>query len=266
MTVVPLLLAAAAAVLLWPAPQAHRRLEELCGRADRGSRRRTDPWLTVWALPAGALIVFGVAPGVAGALVAGAITRQRRQTRRDAARDRDMGELIAALGVMGAELSVGAPVVQACRAAASDLLQSGSSGPVADELARMAARAELGGDPGPPPSTASNPVRRLAQAWAMSLEFGLPIGEVLAALRSDLLSRQDFAARTRAGLAGPRATAAVLAGLPMLGLVLGQAMGADPARVLLGTGTGGVLLVIGTLLAVAGLAWAGRITNRAVAP
>jgi len=257
-----LLVAVAALLVLWPIPESQRRLERLVGVGGRPVRRRVDPWQLIWALPVVGVVGFGPAPGIAGAMVAGLVTRQRRRGVRDAERDRDVRELIAALAVMGAELSVGAPVVGACRAAASELASADDGGPVGPELALMAARAELGGDPGP--AAHSGAVRRLAEAWSTSLRFGLPVGDVLAALRADLVARQDFAARTKAGLAGPRATAAVLAGLPILGLLLGEAMGAGPIGVLLHTGIGGVLLVVGTGLSVGGVLWSGRITDKVV--
>ncbi|MGB3303950.1 MAG: type II secretion system F family protein, partial [Gordonia sp. (in: high G+C Gram-positive bacteria)] len=222
MTVGIALIAIAGTILLWPVPEATRRLQRLVEH--RGpARPPADPVVAIWLLPAVAATVFGPAAAIAGTLIAALVTQQRRKARRDAAHHRDIADLIAALGVMGTELSVGAPVSTACRAAATELA-GGGEGSVARELARMAARAELGGDPGGGVGV-DGPVRRLAQAWTTSLHFGLPMGDMLAALRADLVARQDFAARTRAGMAGPRATAVVLAGLPVLGLALGQAMG-----------------------------------------
>ncbi len=61
---------------------------------------------------------------------------------------------------------------------------------------------------------------------------------------------------------GPRATAAVLAGLPVAGIALGQLIGARPLAFLCGVGAGGWLLVIGVLLACAGLMWSDRIAER----
>ncbi|ETT28360.1 hypothetical protein RR21198_6032, partial [Rhodococcus rhodochrous ATCC 21198] len=74
--------------------------------------------------------------------------------------------------------------------------------------------------------------------------------------------RMRLRSRTEAGLAGARATATVLAALPALGVALGQMMGAAPVTVLLGDGLGGVLLVVGTVLACAGLLWTDRIATR----
>ena len=66
--------------------------------------------------------------------------------------------------------------------------------------------------------------------------------------------------RGEAGMAGARATAAVLAGLPAVGVGLGQLIGADPVSFLLSGGIGGWLLVVGVLLACGGLLWSDRIT------
>ncbi|MGH3529759.1 MAG: type II secretion system F family protein, partial [Pseudonocardiaceae bacterium] len=68
----------------------------------------------------------------------------------------------------------------------------------------------------------------------------------------------------QAQLAGPRATAAVLAGLPLLGLALGQAVGAAPLRVLCQTVVGQVLLVIGTAATCVGVLWSARLVSGAV--
>jgi tight adherence protein B len=63
-------------------------------------------------------------------------------------------------------------------------------------------------------------------------------------------------------MTGARTTAAVLAGLPLLGIGLGELIGAEPVRFLLSRGVGGWLLVIGASLACAGLLWSDRITAR----
>jgi tight adherence protein B len=65
-------------------------------------------------------------------------------------------------------------------------------------------------------------------------------------------------------MAGARTTAAVLAGLPVLGVCLGQMIGADPLHFLFSGGAGGWLLVVGVMLACCGLLWSDRITGRAL--
>jgi len=54
----------------------------------------------------------------------------------------------------------------------------------------------------------------------------------------------------------------VLAGLPLLGIGLGELIGAEPVSFLLSTRAGGWLLVIGVTLACVGLLWSDRITGR----
>jgi tight adherence protein B len=84
------------------------------------------------------------------------------------------------------------------------------------------------------------------------------------AAHRDIVDRQRFADRTHAALAGARATAAILACLPVLGVLLGQLIGARPVRFLFSGGPGGVLLLIGVTLISAGLIWADRIIDRLV--
>jgi len=67
----------------------------------------------------------------------------------------------------------------------------------------------------------------------------------------------------RAGqVAGPRVSGYVMAALPVLGLLLGAGMGADPLKVLAHSGIGAVLLVVGVTLTCAGLLWSARIVRR----
>ena len=64
-------------------------------------------------------------------------------------------------------------------------------------------------------------------------------------------------------LAGPRASAALLTALPLLGIALGAAMGARPWAVLLGMPAGRVLSCVGVLLDAVGVLWMRRILTRA---
>ncbi|MBT0567134.1 type II secretion system F family protein [Williamsia sp. CHRR-6] len=266
-------IAVAALLLLWPRGRAENR----CLHLDEGAvpRAGSFPALLVAALVgAGLLLWSGVAALIAGGVVALSI-RHRLNVRR---RERDDAEaidlLLDSLGVMVAELAVGAHPAHACRQAADDVVagrgESSVHGAVAQMLTRMAGRAELGGDVAEGIESAQAPQQsswnRVAVAWRTAEQHGLPMADLLDAVRADLLARRRFSDRTRAALAGARATAAVLAALPLLGVGLGQAMGAAPVSVLVSPGLGGILLVIGTALVATGLWWTERITAKVATP
>jgi tight adherence protein B len=103
---------------------------------------------------------------------------------------------------------------------------------------------------------------RLAVCWHLAQSQGISIATLMHAAHRDVVERSRFESRVAAGMAGARATAGVLAGLPVLGVGLGQLIGADPLRFLLSGGVGGWLLVIGSTLACCGLLWSDAITNR----
>ncbi|MFW0786579.1 type II secretion system F family protein [Gordonia sp. CPCC 206044] len=258
------LMSLAVALTWWPTTRAEYRLAVLGGHRTR-SRHLSMRVVGLWAAPVAALVMIGAPSAAATAMVAATLGWRWRATARREVDDRRDRDLLLALAVLIAELSVGAPPARAAGSAARELAAQRADSPVAAELSTMAGRAELGGEV----LTAADdgPVaHRIGVAWQSAERHGLPLGELLESVRADLLARRQFADRTRAGLAGPRATAAVLAGLPVLGILLGEAMGAHPLGVLTDTGLGGVLLVAGTGLSIAGLVWAERITGRAAQP
>jgi tight adherence protein B len=87
---------------------------------------------------------------------------------------------------------------------------------------------------------------------------------VAGAVEDDLRARHRLRLELRSAIAAPEASAALLAGLPLLGLAMGNGVGADPWGVLTGTGVGQILLVAGVGLEAAGLAWSRRLVARAL--
>lgn len=250
----------ALALLAWPPRGAVGRVRRIwVGGPEPGIRWPVG--LVVTAVVAVVALLVGVVPAVALGIVAAVGLSRRRRRRSERLREQHDASVLRALSVMTAELSVGAPMVTACRVAAEEVETSDVV--VADELGRIAARVELGGavDPGSVGDEVPA-LGRIAQAWSISVGSGLPMASLLDALRRDLVQRREFVARTEAGLAGPRATAMVLAGLPVLGIALGQLMGAHPIGVLLGSSFGSILLVVGVLLAAAGLTWSDAIVAK----
>lgn len=106
-------------------------------------------------------------------------------------------------------------------------------------------------------------LRGLAATWSVTVRTGAPAAEVLerfaAALRADL----DVSAARDTALAAPRATARVLTALPVAGLGLGAALGADPVGVLTGTGVGRAAGALGAACAVTGWWWTRRLLSAA---
>jgi len=171
--------------------------------------------------------------------------------------------LETALDVLVGELRVGAHPVRAFCVAADE-----TDGTVAASLRAVAARARLGADvtAGLRAEARSSALPahwdRLAVCWQLASDQGLAIATLMRAAQRDIAERQRFSARVASGMAGARATAAILACLPVLGMLLGQLIGARPLSFLLSGHVGGWLLVVGLALACGGLLWSDRITDR----
>jgi tight adherence protein B len=90
---------------------------------------------------------------------------------------------------------------------------------------------------------------------------GLAAGcdRVGAACAADLRAEREITA----ALAGPRASALVLAGLPVAGLLLAAGLGADPLEFFL-TVAGAATLVAGVTLDVLGVLWTRRLAAQAL--
>lgn len=194
---------------------------------------------------------------------AGARVRRRRRAQRRL----DEGRAVAAaLEVLVGELGVGAHPVAAFAVAAGE-----SDGGVGEALRAVASRARFGADvPAGIRNAATASVvpaywNRIAVSWELAAQQGLSMAVLMRAAHRDIVDRQRFADRTHAALAGARATAGILAGLPVLGVLLGQLIGAHPLRFLLGGGLGGALLIAGVVLICAGVSWADGILDRLVA-
>ena len=198
---------------------------------------------------------------VAGGLLAATLLRRRRAAHRRRARRDETDVLQEALDVLVGNLRVGAHPVAAVAVAAAEV-----DGPVARSLSAVAARAALGADVAgglrAEAARASSPGHwaRLSVCWELAHEHGLAVATLLQAAQRDVAERERFHRRVEAGMAGARATALILAGLPAVGLLLGHAIGADPLGFLLSDGPGGWLLVAGTVLICCGLLWSDRIT------
>lgn len=271
--VVAALVLAAVAGYLLPAPHSLRRI----GRAPtpRGSRLRSRPGLVAGAVAGvGGAVVLGSALVLAlGVLLGWAYDRSRAAGRRarQAALTRAACQELC-LAVAG-ELRAGRAPREALRWAASEAVPLSDSGPghrpvgtagdwpfagvacALDGTNTVAALRHLATRPG------ATSLRRLAACWQVAEESGAGLAQAVERIAATLQAEEALRREVRAQLAGPRATARMLAGLPALGLLLGAALGARPLEVLLHTVYGVGCLMVGILLAAAGVVWTDRLAR-----
>lgn len=203
----------------------------------------------------------GALPALAAAAVAAVgwrLAARRAATLAAATRRDRLGELLAALH---AELRSGADPRQAMAAAAFGLpglepLALTAASPVGDVRRELE---HLGSLPG------GRAAADLAAAWRLVEETGCglaaPVHRVDAAYRAEERLRRELAAQ----LAGPTATARLLAALPVAGVAMGAALGADPLAFLAGPGPGRACLVAGLALLALGMRWTRSLTRAATA-
>ncbi|WP_029116873.1 type II secretion system F family protein [Mycobacterium sp. URHB0044] len=241
-------------------------------------RRRLTQRRIAGAVPDSALMLVGVMAAVvlvfavpvtvvlAVAILASTLVVRRRRAVRSSRRAEESAALQGALSVLVGELGVGAHPIAAFETAASEV-----DGAVAGQLSAVAARARLGADVAAGlravavQSMLPAQWERLSVCWQLAQTHGLAIATLMRTAHRDVVERDRYASRVTAGMAGARATALILAGLPLLGVGLGELIGAGPVRFLFSDGPGGWLLVVGVALACCGLAWSDRITNRVLA-
>ena len=255
----------AAALLVAPAPARHR----LGSPRRRTGAGRGAPVLALrrGAVPAAGVVLVWLHPAVAVAagILAAALWQRVRAARRRRKAAAEGHALAEALEVMAGELRIGAHPVAALSTAARE---SAGDTAVAQALAAVGARARLGADVAAALAGAAQGSalpgqwHRLAALWQLAGTHGLAIAELIRAAHRDVAERRRYADAVSAQLAGARATTAILAGLPLVGIGLGQALGARPLAFLTGSGAGGGCLILGAGFLAAGLLWSGRLTDR----
>lgn len=220
-------------------------------------------------LAAGALlpvfVITGPAVLLAGVLVvvtADRLIGRARETRR---RRTDLVGVVAALRMFGRELQAGAdPDAAATRVATA---VHGAGAAAMDALAQQIRAgdrtapavtpvAEIRSAPG------SYALSRLTSGWRLTARYGVALAPMVDALAAELAERLAADAGLAGQVAGPRTSGYVLAALPLLGVLLGSGMGAEPLRVLLNSALGNILLLAGVTLVCVGLWWSARIVGQ----
>jgi tight adherence protein B len=158
--------------------------------------------------------------------------------------------------LLAAELAAGRPPQAALEEAAT-------SWPV---LAPVADVSRLGGDvPAALRSAATVPgaggLVLLAAAWTVSRRTGGSLGSATRRVADAVRRQQATRSVVAAELASARATARLMAGLPLLALLMGSGAGADPWSFLLGTPAGLACLAAGLAAGMTGLWWIEQIAR-----
>ncbi|MFJ9624687.1 type II secretion system F family protein [Streptomyces sp. NPDC101181] len=268
-----------------PRPEPHRPWDRLPGasKAWNGWKRSVRTRREWWCVPVAVLLAVvggSVLPLAAGAVAVPLVRRWLR--RRDERRKRERrADAVAALcGAVVGELRAGQEPGQALLVALRDCVVEGSE-PFTEGGARATARpgawlgdaeaavlaaARFGGDVPTALRQAAEGsglegLAGMAVCWRVAADGGAGLATGLdrleTALREDRRQREAL----RAQLSGAWSTVVVLALLPVAGLGLGTALGAEPLRVLLHTPGGLVCLAVGGVLEAAGLFWACRIVR-----
>ncbi len=255
-----MLLAAAAGVLLVPDRAAGlNRLQPAVSRVrplnGLGLRVAAVTTTIAVALATGAALLT-LAAGVAGVSAVRAASGRARRRRAEALR----AAVLDLLAGLAAELRAGSQprdalaVVSASVPALLAPVAAAARSPVADPAAALDLAAR---EPG------AAALADLAVAWRVVADTGAGLAGVVdrvaAGARAEAAVRREVASQ----LAGPRATAALLAGLPLAGVGLGAALGADPLGFLLEARPGRICLLAAVLLVAAGGAWTEVIAARA---
>jgi tight adherence protein B len=233
-----------------PAARLRRTAQAPTGRQPRRPSR-TAPWWALAPVAGTAVLVLtrSVVLGAAAAFVALAAAQaaNARATRRREVRRR--GAALDLVTSLAAELRGGAEPRAALLTASDPVFPAVAAmarSPAADPaVALLLAAGEAGHEL----------LADLAAAWRVAERTGAGLAAPAARLGEAARAATAVRRELEAQLAGPRATAGLLSLLPGAGVLLGTALGADPAGFLLGSAGGRPCLLIGALLVAAGVGW-----------
>lgn len=217
-----------------------------------GSPRR-PPWAWLAAPVPLALVVvevrWAVLAGIALATVTAGLALVRRRRRRLGASSTS-ARVLETCELLAGELSAGQPPAAAlARAAASwpplaEVVHAQALGadvpPALRRLAREPGAADL---------------RLVAAAWHVAQRSGHGLGDALERCARGLRAAAASRRVVEGELASARATARLVAALPLVAHLLGSSTGADPTAFLVGTPVGLACLAGGLCFGVAGLWW-----------
>lgn len=239
------------------------------GTRGTAARQPSRPVTTGVAVVGFALVVVALLPGVApswpvplAGVATGVVALVVVERRRGVARARALAtaeQVDEAVTAMSAALAAGASPAQTLSSAAR-------ASPAL--LSSAAQHAQWGADPTPALREAARQpgagaLSELAAAWTVAASTGCHLLDVLERVRTSVHEGVVVAREVQEQLAPVRATARVLALLPLGGLAVGASLGVNVPRLLLTTTWGQVSVVVALALVASGLWVVERIARRA---
>jgi tight adherence protein B len=268
------LLIAGAVLVARPGEQARDRLPGRRPRIDVSGIRRTGRTLLDGPAPRfvlAASVLAGAPAGLYGGPVAATVAAvyaalAAHEWRRRSGRKRAAGQRAAHLDDLAslvADLRAGIPPV----AVATSSTGSGRIGQLTEVVATSSTGSGRIGQLTEVVATSSTGSGRIGQltgaVWRLAERTGAPAADLLERIESDARAAERSAKTAHAHASGTQTTAILLAALPLAGIALGHAIGADPTTVLLHTRLGAACAIGALLLQCAGLKWAQRLTEGA---
>lgn len=258
--------ASAALLVAWPKPETVVSIRlGVSDAADGDLARRRSPPVAIGLLIVGVVVLASwvdalsqLIAALAMLVVAVAARHLWRQNRIRVRRELTRSQMAEAFDALTSELESGIQPARALTSVARDW----------PDFAPMASAARIGSDvPATMRNIAARPgyesLSRLAAAWELSARTGAAQGQLLDRIGHTLREERELQREVAANLAPARATAQLLAVLPLFGLALGSGMRGDILGVLTGTLVGAGCLASGVALACAGMFWVEHIATKA---
>ncbi|HEV7195646.1 MAG TPA: type II secretion system F family protein [Pedococcus sp.] len=183
-------------------------------------------------------------------------------------RVRTLAELADLLALMSAPIRIGVPPATAVRVAIESAPGAGPLRRVYDDLVRNVEAGESLSDVWLLHADAlgSGDLRLVGQAWRLTELTGAPLAGALIAAEEVLRGRERSRLSLAAAVAGPRASMAVLALLPLCGPFVGVAFGIGPRELYFSSAAATASLAMGVATGLLAWVWSRSIVHRALIP